>query len=157
AGVLDRILDAEAFGEGPDLSGVARRIASVFERERDHFQTTIAVAFVKFLQDRRFVVTVRAPTAGDRHDHDLVFEPLVGRGDRLAVRIGKAEAERFGGVFHPRIVFRIGQTRDARPVFSGQAFGDYFALRVVEAEIDEALHRALRRQSGFEDAAVDPV
>src|SRR5262245_1844791 len=156
-GVQDRILDAEAFGEGSELFGVTRRVASVFERERDHLQPTIAVAVVKFLQDRPFVVTVRAPTAGDSHNHDLVFEPLVSRGDDLAVRVGEAEAERFGGVFHPRVVGRIRQTRDARFVLGGQAFGDDLALRVEEAEIDEAFERALRRQRGLEDTAVDAV
>src|SRR5262245_63002703 len=39
ASVESRIGDAQAFGEGSDLSGVSRRVAGVFERERDYFQT----------------------------------------------------------------------------------------------------------------------
>src|SRR5215510_5182622 len=48
-GVQDRVLDAEASGECSELSDVSRRVAGVFERERDHFQPPIAVAVVKLL------------------------------------------------------------------------------------------------------------
>src|ERR1039457_2837492 len=82
-----RVLDAVPFDKGLQARGVLQLIG-LFKGKSHDLETAAVVLAIQLLEERGFVVTVRAPASADRDDHDLVPESGVAIGEYVAIQVG---------------------------------------------------------------------
>src|SRR5262245_28597422 len=117
-------------GEDLELLSVTIGIAGIFKREPNDFQTLFPIPLVIVLQERRFLVTVRAPAPGDRNNDNLVPESFVSRRDEVSFEIRKIESQRFRAVAHLCVITRIRESRNFSFIPFTKAFSDDFSPRI---------------------------
>src|SRR5262249_7597981 len=57
--------------------GGVLQLIRLFERERYDFEALATIRPVQLLEERRLVMTIRAPASHDAHDHDFVLKSAV--------------------------------------------------------------------------------
>src|SRR5882757_7878381 len=68
------VLDAVVLPETLRSRGGALEVAEVLEHQRDDLETLRAIVAIERCEERRFIVAIGAPAAGQRDDDDFVLE-----------------------------------------------------------------------------------
>jgi hypothetical protein len=103
------VVDVVAQGEAAHHLAVTNFVASKLVCEADNLETLMAILAIPRCQERRFVVTVRAPRSKDIDQHHLPAKALVAQRDRIAGEVGKAELEPTVGVHQGNVFPPVGQ------------------------------------------------